>query len=57
MDELGLDFVVMTYRQGDKCSLRSRGESNPDGKLPRTYEHAGVAQWADVQRFIDGLED
>lgn len=24
MDELDLDFVVMTYRRGDKCSLRSR---------------------------------
>lgn len=55
MEELNLDFVMMTYRGGDKCSLRSREMNlfqieNFQGRV-----HAGVAQLADVQRFINGF--
>ena len=45
MEELNLDFVVMTYRGGDKCSLRSREVNLFQIENFQGHAHAGVAQW------------
>ena len=55
MEELNLDFVVMPYQGGNKCSLRSREMNLFQIENFQGHAHAGVAQWADVQRFVDGF--
>ena len=56
MEELNLDFIAMMWRNEVGCSLRSRELNLFQIENFQGHEHAGVAHWADVQRFIDKLE-
>ena len=54
MEELNPDIIAMMWRDEVECSLRSRTLNL--FQIENFQGHASVAQWADVQRFIDKLE-
>lgn len=57
---MNLSILIYGYesmwRDEVGCSLRSRELNLFQIENFQGHEHAGVAHWADVQRFIDKLE-